>query len=432
VEIYGVNQDERQKENDKRRIPGVNDIDTLLKQISLGEDSVLELKNIEYTENTVSGPHRNSMADEMAAMANSHGGVIIIGVNDKSHEITGLPLEKLDIAETWVRNISNDLIKPPLECRIKKLAISSHDAQEKNIIRIDIPRSIFVHKSPGGYYSRIGSSKREMAPDILARLFQQRTQNRLIHFDEQIVTKATPNDLDQKLWERFNTPLSPIDDNEFLEKLKLISPDEDGITRPTISGILMATESPERFISNAYVQVVCYMGSDRSSEQLDAQDISGPLDIQIKETCKFVKRNMRVRAIKNPGRIETPQYSLNAAFEAIVNAVVHRDYSIYGSKIRLHMFSDRLELYSPGSIPNTMTVESLLLRQSSRNELLSSLLARCPMNFDAYGSKRTYIMDKRGEGVPIIISERLELSGKRPEYTLIDDTELLLTIFAAA
>jgi predicted HTH transcriptional regulator len=237
--------------------------------------------------------------------------------------------------------------------------------------------------------------------------------------------------LDQKLWERFKTLLSPSDDNEFLEKLKLISPDEDGIHHPTISGILMATESPERYISNAYIQAVCYMGDDRNSSQLDAQDITGPLDIQIKEACKFVKRNMRVRAIKNPGRIETPQYSLNAVFEAIVNAVVHRDYSIYGSKIRLHIFSDRLELYSPGNIPNTMTVESLLLRQSSRNELLSSLLARCPMNFDATGSKRTFIMDKRGEGVPIIISESLELSGKKPEYVLIDESELKLTIFAA-
>jgi predicted HTH transcriptional regulator len=410
----------------------MNDIDQLLKQISLGEDSVLELKDISYNNNTVSAPHSHSMADEMAAMANSHGGVIILGVDDKSHEITGLPFEKLDITETWVRNISNDLIKPPLECRIRKLFVPPNDTLERNIIRIDIPRSIFVHKSPDGYFYRIGSSKREMAPEILARLFQQRSQNRLVRFDEQIVMNATLNDLDEKLWNRFKTPLSPPNDNEFLEKLKLITLDEDDIPRPTISGILMASESPERYISNAYIQAVCYMGDDRNSSQLDAQDISGPLDLQIKEACKFVKRNMRVKAIKNPGRIETPQYSLNAVFEAIVNAVVHRDYSIYGSKIRLHLFSDRLELYSPGSIPNTMTVESLLLRQSSRNELLSSLLAHCPMNFDATGSKRTFIMDKRGEGVPIIVSESLELSGEKPEYLLIDETELQLTIFAAA
>ena len=69
----------------------MNDLE-LLKQIPLGEDSILEFKNIEYTNNNVSGPNRNSMADEMAAMANAHGGVIVLGVNDKSHEITGLRL----------------------------------------------------------------------------------------------------------------------------------------------------------------------------------------------------------------------------------------------------------------------------------------------------------------------------------------------------
>ena len=412
----------------------MNDTDLLLKQISLGEDSVLELKNIEYENNVVSGPNKNSMADEMAALANSYGGVIVLGVNDKSHEITGLPPEKLDITETWVRNIANDLIKPPLECRIKKLSIVSVDPytqDEKNIIRIDISRSIFVHKSPNGYFYRIGSSKREMSPEVLARLFQQRTQNRLIRFDEQMIMDANPDDLDQKLWERFRTPLSPTDNNEFLEKLQLISRDEDGNLHPTVSGILMATEYPDHYISSAFIQAVCYGGESRNSPQLDAQDLTGPLDIQIKEACKFVKRNMKVRAIKDPGRIETPQYSLNAIFEAIVNAVAHRDYSIYGSKIRLNIFSDRLELYSPGSIPNTMSIESLPLRQSSRNDLLSSLLARCRMNFDATGSKRVFIMDKRGEGVPVILSESHQLSGKKPEYVLIDDAELRLTIFAA-
>jgi predicted HTH transcriptional regulator len=270
-----------------------------------------------------------------------------------------------------------------------------------------------------------------MQPEVLARLFQQRTQNRLIRFDEQILMNSTVEDLNEKLWERFRTPLSPLNNPEFLEKMKLVSPDEDGALHPTVGGLLMSCESPERFISNAFIQAVCYLGNTRDSKQLDAQDISGPLDMQIKEACKFVQRNMRISAIKDPGRIETPQYSLNAVFEAIVNAVAHRDYSIYGSKIRLHIFSDRLELHSPGSIPNTMTIESLSLRQSSRNELLSSLLARCPMNFDATGSKRLYIMDKRGEGVPIILSESQELSGKKPEYTLIDDTELKLTIFAS-
>jgi predicted HTH transcriptional regulator len=270
-----------------------------------------------------------------------------------------------------------------------------------------------------------------MPPDILARLFQQRSQNRLIRFDEQTVGDADLHVLNKDLWERFKTPLSPPEDLEFLIKLKLASYDDDGAVRPTISGLLMASEHPEAFIPNAYIQAVCYNGEQQNAEQLDAQDITGPLDLQIKNACKFVRGNMKTFAVKDPGRIETPQYSMNAIFEALVNAAAHRDYSIYGSKIRLFIFSDRVELYSPGTIPNTMTIESLPLRQSSRNELLSSLLARCRMNVDAEGSRRVYIMDKRGEGVPIILMESEKLSGIRPEYLLIDDTELRLTIFAA-
>jgi predicted HTH transcriptional regulator len=323
------------------------------------------------------------------------------------------------------------MIDPPLKCGIRKLFIQTDSTNEKPIIKITIPKSIFVHKSPGGYFQRIGSSKREMPSEILARLFQQRSQNRIIRFDEQTVNDAGLDALNKDLWERFKTPLSPLDDLEFLIKLKLASYDDDGIPHPTVSGLLMACEHPEVFMPNAYIQAVCYKGEEQNTEQLDAQDITGPLDLQIKNACKFVRGNMKTFAIKDPGRIETPQYSMNAVFEAVVNAAAHRDYSIYGSKIRLHIFSDRLELYSPGTIPNTMTIESLPLRQSSRNELLGSLLARCRMNVDAEGSKRIYIMDKRGEGVPIILTESEKLSGTRPEYLLIDDAELRLTIFAA-
>lgn len=403
-----------------------------MKQIALGEDSVLELKAVELTANKVAGPHRNGMADELAAMANTAPGIMVLGVDDKTREIRGIPPDKLDMVEGWIRSICNDSIDPPLDCVIRKLIAPDQHGAEKIILRIDVPRSLFVHKSPNGYFRRIGSSKREMKPDVLARLFQQRSQTRIIRFDEQMVPDTSVNDLNPKLWHRFRTAISPKADQEFLEKMKLIAKDEDGTTRATVSGILMASDAPESFIASAFIQAVAYRSTERNAAyQLDARDITGPLDIQIRDACKFVEKNMRVYAIKAPNRIEIPQFSMNAVFEAVVNAVAHRDYSIYGSKIRLHVFRDRLEIFSPGAIPNTMTIDSISERQSARNELISSLLARCPMNVDAAGTQRNCIMDKRGEGVPIIITESEKLSGRRPVYRLLDDTELMLTIFAA-
>ncbi|MCR5084956.1 MAG: putative DNA binding domain-containing protein [Succinivibrionaceae bacterium] len=407
--------------------------DELLRQIRLGGDSSLELKDLRYSGNTVKAPHPNTMADEIAAMANTASGVLVLGIDDKSRTIVGIPEERLDAVEAWIRGICNDLITPQLLCRIRKVPVTAYDGSERVLIRVDIPKSLFVHQSPGGYYHRIGGSKRMMSPEALARLFQQRSQARIIRFDEQSVPDAPKGCLEKGLWEKFRTDLSPEDDQEFLTKLKLLTNDDDGNLCPSVSGILMACREPQEYLKNAMVQAVAYSGTERNAAyQLDAQDIVGPLDAQITEACKFVRRNMRVGATKDPARMDIPQFSIPAVFEAVVNAVAHRDYSMQSSKIRLHMFSDRLEIFSPGAIPNTMTIESLPLRQATRNELLTSLLARCPVETPSANGPRKFLMDKRGEGVPIILSESKKLSGRYPEYQLLDESELLLTIFAAA
>jgi len=404
----------------------------LIDQIKLGEDSALELKQLEYKGERIVGPHRDSMADELAAMANSASGVFVLGVDDKTKSISGIPIEKLDAVETWIRAICNDLILPPLLCRIRKIALRALDGYERVVVRIDVLRSLHVHRSPGGYFQRIGSSKRQMSPEILARLFQQRSQSRLISFDEQCIPSAPPNALEERLWRRFATVLSPKDDEEFLVKMKLLAQDDDGALHPSVAGVLLATSRPNEWLSNAYIQAVAYRGIERdAAHQIDAKDFTGPLDEQIREACRFVARNMRIAATKDFGRRDIPQFSMPAVFEAVVNAVAHRDYSIYASKIRLHLFSDRLELFSPGTIPNTMTIESLPLRQAARNELITSILARCPVSLEVDQSDRAFLMDKRGEGVPIILTQSERLSGRRPEYRLIDDSELLLTIYGS-
>lgn len=399
--------------------------------IQLGEDTTLELKDLRYKGDKVESPNRNAIADELAAMANATSGVFVFGVDDKTRLVTGIPQDKLDIVEEWIRNICNDLLEPQLFCRIFKLKVLDGDGAEQNIIRVDVPKSLFIHKSPGGYYLRLGSSKREMSPDVLARMFQQRSQARIVRFDEQIVPQAPLTCLESSLYGKFRSRYSPLTEEDFLSKLKLTGIDDEGMVRPTVSGILLASKEPRQFLANAFIQAVAYRGTERdSARQIDALDIIGPLDEQIHEACFFVKKNMRVAAVKEPARRDIPQYSMRAVFEAIVNAVAHRDYSIQASKIRLHMFADRLEIFSPGAIPNTMTIESLPLRQAVRNELLTSLLARCPLE-DNELSEDSFIMDKRGEGVPIILSESEKLSGKRPFYRLLDESELMLTIFAA-
>ncbi|MDP2751547.1 MAG: ATP-binding protein [Rhodocyclaceae bacterium] len=410
----------------------------LLEKIRLGEDSYLELKEVRFAGEKLRGPEQNDLADELAAFANSRGGVLVLGVHDKSRDITGIAQERLDAVESLVRQSCEDSIKPALAPLIERLTLPDAAKTEKAVLRVEVLRSLFVHQSPSGYLHRVGSSKRPMQPDYLARLFQQRSQSRIIRFDEQIVPQAVLDDLVPELWQRFIGDRTLDDREGFLQKLAMARVDEEGVLRPSVAGVLMACRHPQQFLPNAYIQAVAYRGSDLTAQtevayQRDAQDIVGPLDQQITQSCDFVRKNMRVAARKQEGREDVPQFDMLAVFEAVTNAVAHRDYSIYGSKIRLRLFDDRLEIYSPGAIPNTMTVESLAFRQAARNEAITSLLARCPVQGDASEiiAHRSHMMDKRGEGVPIILARTQRLSGKSAIYRLVDETELILTIPAA-
>ena len=268
-------------------------------------------------------------------------------------------------------------------------------------------------------------------------------EDSIIRFDESVVPATARSDLHDSLTRRFlagdvvdddastaaGDALPGASEDDLLRKLRIVAEDAEGRARLTLAGVLLCTEEPQRWLPHAYVQAVSYAGERTDADyQTDARDIGGPLDQQVAESLHFVRRNMLVRATKETARVERPQFSERAVFEALVNAVAHRDYSMSGARVRLHLFGDRLELYVPGALANTLTPDSLHLRQANRNELIVSLLARCPA---PSGVGRTRLMDRRGDGVPIIRRECKELSGRLPEYRLLDDSELLLVMPAA-
>ena len=268
-------------------------------------------------------------------------------------------------------------------------------------------------------------------------------EDSIVRFDESVVPTTARSDLHHSLTRRFlagdavdddastsaGDALPGASEDDLLRKLRLVADDADGSARLTLAGVLLCTEEPQRWLPHAYVQAVSYAGERTDADyQTDAREIGGPLDQQVVEGLHFVRRNMLVRATKHTARVERPQFSERAVFEALVNAVAHRDYSMSGARVRLHLFGDRLELYVPGALANTLTPDSLHLRQANRNELIVSLLARCAA---PSGVGRTRLMDRRGDGVPIIRRECKELSGRLPEYRLIDDSELLLVMPAA-
>ncbi len=403
----------------------------LLRRIRAGEDTSLELKEVSFHGSRMDGPARSRLADVLAAMANTRDGVLVLGVEDQTREILGIPIERLDSVERYVFEICEGSIEPPLHFHSFRIELPDTEGVLRHLLKVEIRRSLFVHRSPGGYLHRHGSSTRRMSTESLLRLGQQRSQARVYRFEEQPAPGTTLADLEPDLRRRFLRP--GAGDTAVFEKMKLATRDESGKTRATVAGILMCSSHPERWLPGALVRAVRYRGVRQDSNyQLDAQEITGPVDEQIARAMAFVRRNMGVAARKAPGRVEIPQFSLRAVFEAVVNAVAHRDYSVAGSAIRLFLFDDRLELYSPGPLPNSVTVDALALRQSTRNELLTTLLARCRVEDPTGEISRQFLMEKRGDGVPIILEESRRASGRLPEYRVIDEAEVLLTIHAAA
>ncbi len=410
----------------------------LLEQIRLGEDNSLGLKEIRFAGGEIRGPQQDAIADELAAFANTRrGGVLLLGVRGAPREVLGIPQERLDDVESLVRRACRDSLDPPLAPKIERLTLPDSAGADQPVLRVEVTPSLFIHYSPGGCFLRVGSAKRQAPPDHLARLVQQRRQARFVRFDLTTVPQATIADLDEALWGKFVRPRPGDTPEQQLARPGLVAQDDAGDQRPTQAGVLLACRAPEEFLPHAFIQAVAYRGTTivpQSSAlyQRDARDLTGPLDQQIFAACDFVWKNMRIAAYKGEtgGRQDIPQFDMLAVFEAVANAVAHRDYSMTGSKVRLRLFDDRLELFVPGSLPDPMTPDNLVDRQSVRNEIVVGLLARCPVEDNRIREHRRYIMDKRGGGAAAVLFRSEALSGRAPQYRLVDDAELILTIYA--
>ena len=232
------------------------------------------------------------------------------------HTVVGIPIEQLDTVEQYVFEICNESIEPPLHFQLFRIELPDAAGVLRPLLKVEIPRSLFLHRSPGGYFHRQGSSKRRMSTEFLLRLGQQRSQARLYRFEEQAVPGTTFADLEPDRRRRFSRP--DAEDVSTFKKMKFVANDETGRTRATVAGILMCSSNPEQWLPGAFIQAVRYRGVRQDSNyQLDAQAITGPVDEQIAAAMAFVRRNMKVAARKAPGRVEVPQFSLRAVFEAV-------------------------------------------------------------------------------------------------------------------
>ncbi len=406
-------------------------LEELLTMIRLGEDTGVEFKEARFSGDRVVTPERDKLAKEISAMANAKGGWLLLGVEDKTHKVIGIPLNRMDALTRFLEATCNDSIKPPVVVAYYRRELPDELGDTVPVLAVRIDQSPYVHQTGKGYFYRAGSSVRAMSADFVLRLHQERSLIRIKRFEELPVPLTDIATLDEGLWRRFVSSRETNAQTALLKR-NLLAKNAVGEVQASVLGLLMCSQEPRRHLPNSYIQAVRYRGISHDSHfQVDAQDFTGPLDQQVYDAMVFFRRNRRVAATKEAGRQDFPQFSDKVVLEAIVNAVAHRDYSIDHSRNRFFIFDDRIEIYSPGSLVNSMTVDSMQYRTATRNERVTNLLSECPVSESLGDLGRTKLMERRGDGVDIIIDESTKLSGRKPEYRLIDDAELMLTIYAA-
>ena len=392
-------------------------------QLRAGEDGRAEFKEIRFGDRGVLSPDTEDLAGELVAFANTEGGVVFLGVDD-SGAVHDLPLDRLDSVERWLLNVATRNCDPPVRPVVRKAILPGDAEGDARVLLAEVPRGLYVHRTSGGrYYTRAGSTRRDLTPPELARLFRQRGREYV--FDEQPVPAAAVDGLNRNRLEAFFGRSPTIPWLDLLRNTRVTFRDEDGVDRPTVAGLLVFATEPTEFLASGSIEAACYSGTRLSSDDLvHAERLAGPVSDQIDAGIAFVARFMQPSPTRGSSTETVPAHDLDVVDEAIVNAVAHRDYAIAGSKIRLFLFADRLELYSPGKLPNTITLDDMPYRTFTRNQLLVSFLSRLR-------SKRTgqVFLESRGEGVRKILEDGEAHSGRRPEYELFGD-ELRLTLWA--
>jgi ATP-dependent DNA helicase RecG len=237
--------------------------------------------------------------------------------------------------------------------------------------------------------------------------------------EEQIVPGTTPSDLDLEVFEGFLQRLGfELEEEPRLDRLddlrnRGVVAVADGVPRLTLYGLLCFGRQPQSFSTtrSAWVQLAAYSGTDRASEVLLSGEAKGRVDEQVERTLGWIK-SLGVREEYGPiERTDRPVAPLRALREAVVNAVVHRDYAVLGSKVLFEVFRDRVDVTSPGVLPNHLTVASALAggHPRTRNELIANYLTT------------RGLMEVRGRGLPIIAREMREWNGTQPE--LVSSTD---------
>jgi predicted HTH transcriptional regulator len=378
-------------------------IESIKKQLFCGEDYHNQFKqNFSSIDN---------LAAEIAAFANCEGGKIYIGVNDDG-QVTGLESTDIKRLNQAISNVTSQKIEPPIFVKTEIFSI-----QNKRVLIIDIPlgsnKPYVANKND--FWVKNGADKRRATREELFRLMQASSSLfadelscsiKTTYFDFALFETAF-----QQYYGDYLTELD-IDKGILLQNLKLATGDE-----LTLAGALLFGKNIENLKPQYSIKATYYGPNDTF---LDKEDITGRLFEQYKRGLDFITRNLhRVQKgedFNTPGELEVP---LGALKEILANALIHRDYFIQSS-IFVNIFPDRIEITSPGKLPNSITIDSIKLGiHIERNPILLSFASK----------ERDFGYTGRGSGIPKVLKLCKSHNVKAELYNDLERNQFKVTFY---
>ncbi len=366
----------------------------VLQIVACGEDSHRQFKQ-DVT-------NAASLAAEMVALANSGGGQIFIGVTDGGaiHPHDPANVRRLN---QLIANSASTSVQPPINPLTENVGIAAGV-----VIVVSIPDGLSkpYMDNNGAIWVKSGSDKRKVtAREEMQRMFQSA---QLIHGDDVPVAGTSSADIDLYYFReffkmRFDRDLDEINLSldQVLSNMRLLS---DG--KLTVAGVLLFTKTDRLILPVCHVKAAWYQGNEiTSSVYIDSQDISGRMETQFEKALGFLLRGLHRlqngQSVNSTGQLEIPRMAVE---ELLANAFLHRDYFV-SAPIRIFLFDDRLEIISPGHLPNDLTIANIRSGNSNiRNPILTS--------------HATKILPYRGLGTGILRALK-----EYPSIEFLDDRE---------
>jgi len=310
-----------------------------------------EGKTLEFKENTGSLRH---IVRTVVAFANTAGGTVVIGVRDRTKEVVGVK-DALGEEERLASAVP-DSIRPQL-----LVDIQMQSWRDRELITLTVPHSIGPHyvRAEGpeaGVYVRLGSTNRRAGPEVIAEI---RRLARNVAFDEQPCPETNSEAIDFRVASEFFSELARPFSKAKLKTFGLLV-DYHGREVPTTGAVLLFGRDRKALFPDAVVRCARFAGTDRA-RFLDQSEIDEYLPRAVDSVVAFIERNTQQRvSIGRVRRAVFSEYPPAVVREAVVNALVHTDYSVRGASVQVAVFDNRIEVTNPGCLPFGLTMEAAM------------------------------------------------------------------------